>query len=211
MRGALRCRGLRAGAFILILLIGLPFLLAAQESDPDVETDWDDYSSGYYVAGDQVFTMSLGVGFPALFLRNGSVIDPQISPPVGGSGSLAFNFYLNPLLYVGGEIGLMFYPTIGGDTLFLIPLGVRIGTQFIVWRFEFPISFSIGVNWHSLLNDIYFGMYAKIGGAAFFRFNNEWAFGLSANWSWFPEWTKDRSKSVDGFIVDLTISARYHF
>jgi len=105
----------------------------------------------------------------------------------------------------------MFLPTIGGNTLFLIPIGARVGTQFIVWRFEFPVSLSVGVNWHNFLNETYFGMYAKLGGSAFFRVTSEWAFGISATWGWFPEWTNEPRKNIDGNIVELTVSARYHF
>jgi hypothetical protein len=51
----------------------------------------------------------------------------------------------------------------------------------------------------------------KGGGAVYFRFNSDWSFGINANWYWLPQWTNERSKNVDGNIVDILLSARYHF
>jgi len=202
----------KAGILVLISLLGLPFLLFAQDSgNPDVETDWDDFSSELYVTGDQSFIISLGVGIPTIFINNGQIINHQITPPVGGAGSLVYNYHLSPSLFIGFDLGLKFLPTIGGNTLFLIPVGGRVGTQFSIWRFEFPIAFTFGLSWHNYLNFGYFNIFAKAGAAAFFRVNSEWSFGLTANWCLFPEWTSDPAKNVYGNILELLISARYHF
>ncbi|MCL2442136.1 MAG: hypothetical protein FWD13_01565 [Treponema sp.] len=202
----------KAGAFFLILLLGFQVLLFAQDdNDPAIEIDWDDYTIDLYAAGDQSFIMALGVVFPTVFINNGTVIDHQFSPPVGGAGTLIYNYYLQPFLFTGAEIGLMFLPTIGGNTIFLVPLGLRFGTQFLIWRLEFPISLTVGVSWHNYLNLGYFGLFVKAGAAAFYRATSDWSFGLTANWSLFPQWTSDPSKNVYGNFLELTLSARYHF
>jgi hypothetical protein len=207
----------KAGAFFLSLLLILPALLYAQEDDeinewdPEVESDWDIYAPDIYTSGDQTFVISLGTVFPAVFLNNGKVIDHKFEPPVGGTGSLSYNYFFNSNIFVGGEIGGMFIPTLGKNTAFIIPLGVRTGYQFIVWKLEFPLAITLGMTWHRYLDLGYYGFYMKGGGGAYFRYNAEWSFGLSANWCWFPEWTNDRSKNVDGNIVDLMLSVRYHF
>jgi len=202
----------KAGALILVFLLGLQvFLFAQDENDPAIEIDWDDYSIDLYAAGDQSFIMALGVVFPTVFINNGTVIDHQFTPPIGGAGTLIFNYYLQSYLYTGFEIGLMFLPTIGGNTVFLIPLGARIGTQFLIWRLEFPITLTVGMSWHNYLDLGYFGLFVKAGGAAFYRATSDWSFGITANWSWLPEWTSDPSKNVHGNFLELTLSARYHF
>jgi hypothetical protein len=61
------------------------------------------------------------------------------------------------------------------------------------------------------LDQGYLGFYLKGGASVYFRFNPDWSFGLNSNWYWLPQWTKDPSKNVDGNIVDLTLSVRYHF
>jgi len=200
------------GAVMLILLICLPVYLAAQDDDPDVETDWDVLDSNLYVAGDQTFVICIGVTFPTLFLNSDGKPNPnKFNPQVGGSGSLNYNYYLSPYFFLGGEISGFFAHTIARNALFIIPLGLKIGTQFILGRFEFPITMTVGMSWHTYINKVYYGMYAKGGLSAYFRATTDWSFGIASEWAWFPEWTDDPKKRVDGNFVHLMLTARYHF
>ena len=203
----------KAGAFLLLLLIGFTVLLYAQEDDGDdpLEPDWDVYDMDYYTSGDQTFIMSAGTVFPAVFLNNGQVIEHNFSPPVGGTGYLSYNYYINSNVFLGGEFGGIFMPTLGRNTAYIIPLGFRAGYQFNVLRFELPVYATLGITWHRYLNLGYFGLFMKGGGSVYYRFNADWSFGVNVNWGWYPEWTSDRNKNIDGNIVDLTLGARYHF
>jgi len=205
---------------IVLLLMGFPNILAAQQnnddsSDPAIESDWDDFFLDLYVKGDQTFIIALGTVFPTIFLYRDKSEDaptsPDFTPPVGGTGSLIYNYYLNPRLFLGGEIAGLFIHTLGGNTLFIVPLGFRVGTQYNLGKFEFPLSLSLGMCWHTYLTMGYYGLYMKAGGSAYYRATHEWSFGLTANWGWFPQWTFDRNHNVDGNFVDILFSARYHF
>lgn len=198
----------KAGAIFFLLLIVFPVLLTAQDDDGD---GWDYYDDGQFAKGDQTFIISLGTVFPMVFVMNGKAYDHKIDPPVGGLGSLAYNYYITPQLFLGGELSGMFMPTLGGNTLYVIPIGFRAGYQFNVWRLEFPVSAALGVAWHRYLNNTYFGIYMKAGGAAYFRITQLLSIGINTNWYWLPEWTSDRNKNVDGNLLDLTLSARIHF
>jgi hypothetical protein len=204
---------MRKAAAFLILLIGITVFAFTQEEEGDIPVfdDWDIYLSDLYARGDQTFTISLGTVFPVLFLNNFRVMEHKLSPPVGGTGALSYNYFLSPNIFLGGEIGGMFMPTLGNNMLYLIPLGLRGGYQFLFWRFEFPVNITIGMVWHRYLNLSYYGLYIKGGGSVFYRFNPDWSFGLNANWCWFPQWTSERRNNVDGNIIELTLSARYHF
>ncbi|MDR0486988.1 MAG: hypothetical protein LBG91_01940 [Treponema sp.] len=208
----------KAGIILFLLLLGLSVLLYAQEEDspedegPSIGAEWDDlYAPDLYIKGDQTFIMSIGTAFPAVFFNNGKVINHNLEPPVGGTGSLSYNYFFGARFFVGGEICGMFMPTLGVNTLFVIPLGVQAGYQFTLRRFEFPLTAGLGMVWHRYLDFGYYGFYMKGGAAAYFRFNSDWSFGLNANWRWLPEWTKDPKENVDGNIVDLRLSVRYHF
>jgi|TergutMp193P3_1026864.scaffolds.fasta_scaffold10180_3 hypothetical protein len=202
-------------ALIFILLLCLPVLLysqsGGQEDEPDIEDDWDVYQTDLYAAGDKAFIISLGTVFPAVFLNNGNVIQHNLTPPVGGTGSLSYNYFLNSRFFTGVEVSGMFLPTVDRSTAYIIPIGLRIGYQFLIWRLEFPITLTTGINWHRYLNVSYFGYFVKGGAGAYFRYNSEWSFGINSNWCWLPEWTNEPSKNIDGNIVELTLSARYHF
>jgi len=203
-------------AKLVLLLFFLPFILFAQQddsesNDPSRETDWEDFKTDLYSFGDQTFTISLGVCFPVLFYNNGEKINHNFTPPVGGSGSLSYYFYFNSWFHLGGEINGLFLPTIAKDTLYIIALGIKPGVQFVIWRFEFPLNLTVGMTWHRYLDKVYYGFYMKGGGSVYYRFNPEWSFGITSNWCWFPEWTEDSNKNINGNIVELTLSARYHF
>jgi len=200
----------KAQAFLIIFFLCLPFTLAAQENEPDVD-DWEFFTDDLYARGDQTFTISLGVVIPTVFINNGRSIDGQISPPVGGTGSLAYSYYFNSAFFVGAELSGMFLPTLGNNTIFLIPLGLRVGSQYIYGRLEFPFFLSFGMCWQTYLDMGHYSIYAKLGASAFFRASNDWSFGLTSSWGWFPQWTDDPSKAVHANFLDIKLSARYHF
>ena len=211
----------------VVLLLGLSWFLAQpvcaqEEEEPDyeeipIETDWDGYISDLYTRGDQVFIISLGVIFPTVFLDNNwNVMDHHLNPPVGGTGSLSYSYFLGSHFYLGGEIGIKFNYTLGQNTVFLIPIGLKAGWQFIFRRFEFPLNITAGMAPQTYLGLGYLGFFLKGGASVYYRFNPDWSFGVNFDWNWYPQRPlKDGrptpDKNVDANIIGLTISARYHF
>jgi len=197
-------------AFLLILLFSFS-MLYAQENEPSDGGEWDIYNDDSYTRGDQTFSVSLGALFPTVLLNNGKKMNNNFSPPVGGTGTLSYNYFFTPNIFLGGEVGGTFISTLADNMYYAILLGARTGYQFYFWRMEFPLNFSIGMIWHRYLDSRYYGLYLKAGGAAYYRFSMEWSFGLGTNWYWLPQWTNERAKNTDGFMIDLLLSARYHF
>jgi hypothetical protein len=191
-----------------------------QEETPEegipMETDWDGYFPDLYSKGDQTFTITLGVIFPMGFFNNGTLIDHHFSPPVGGIGSLSYTYFLNSHYFLGIHIGLKFNYTLAENTVFIIPIGLHTGRQFILRRFEIPITAGIGFAPQRYMEYNYAGFFLKGGVSAFFRFSPEWSFGIDTDWNWYPQRPLENGKrvpgkDVDAHILGLTISARYHF
>jgi len=202
----------KASVLFFILFLGFSVMLFAQDdSEPDIETDWDDFKYELYTKGDQTFSISLGVGFPIAFINKGEKITHNITPPIGGTGALTYIYYLNSRLFTGGEVSLLFLPTLAENTVFITSFGLRLGTQFIKGKFEFPVSMALGATIQTYLGFGYFGYYMKGGGCVLFRATHEWSFGLGSNFCWYPQWTNEPAKNVDGLFVDLSLVARYHF
>jgi hypothetical protein len=160
--------------------------------------------------------MSLGTGFPTIFMNNGEIIDHHIKPPVGGAGALGYTYFFNTHFFLGAEIGVQIFYTLGRNTLFLVPVGVRTGWQFMIGRFEIPLGLTAGMAIQRYLNNNYLGLFIKGGVSAYFRFNPDWSFGLGADWSWFPQWPKEDgnhvpSKDMYANTLGVTLAARYHF
>jgi hypothetical protein len=180
-------------------------------SDSPFEIERDEYVYELYARGDQTFVISLGTVFPAVFFHEGKVLDLDFRPPVGGSGSLMYNYYFGSRFFLGGELSGLFIHSIN-HTLFIVPLGLRVGTQFIAGRFEFPLAFTLGMCWHTYLDASYYGLYMKGGASVYYRATHEWSFGLSTDWGWFPQWVVGEDKNtVYGNFIYLMLSARYHF
>jgi len=204
----------KASAFLLIMFFSFALLYAQEEppedSPPPNGGDWDIYQDNYS-RGDQTFIISLGTVFPTFFISNGKKLKNNFSPPVGGGGNLSYNYYFTRNIFLGGELGGAFLPTMANNMFYGVFLGTRAGYQFYWWRLEFPLNVSLGMSWQRYLGNRYYGLYMKAGGSAYFRYNSDWSFGLSSNWYWIPEWTNDRKKNVDGIMIDVLLSARYHF
>ncbi|MDR0456677.1 MAG: hypothetical protein LBH20_08365 [Treponema sp.] len=224
-------------ARILLVLLGLCWFsghgfLYAQEQDEEEEEedsyyregiptdsdwdDWDGYMSELYSWGDQTITILAGVNFPTVFLNNGKVVPHHINPPVGGILSLAYTYFFGAHFFLGGGVSFYFDHTLGQNTVFLIPLGLRTGWQFVLHRFEFPLELTGGVIFHRYLNFGYTGFFLKGGASAYFRFNPDWSFGLCTDWSWLPQRPQKDGKAIpnsnmDANLMGLTLSARYHF
>ena len=141
----------RAWFLLLILLFVFPPIFAQGWSGDDteespaipVDPDWyDDYNISIYSRGDRTFSMTLGIIFPTVF-SNIPNNDHGLST-VGGTGALSFNYFLTSNIFVGGEISGKFSFTRQGNSLFIIPMGARIGYQFVYRRFEFPVSLMVG-------------------------------------------------------------------
>jgi hypothetical protein len=190
---------------------------APSSGDISIETDWDGYMTELYSKGDQTFTISVGVIFPTVF-HNGvpEKIDHNFFP-VGGAGSLAYTHFLNSHFFLGAEIGVNFNATVGQNTIFIVPIGARAGWQFLLHRFEFPITLAVGIAPEKYMGKSYTGMFIKLGGSGFFRFSPEWSFGLNTDWYWYPQWPRDNGKpmpeknNIYANMIGLTLAARYHF
>jgi hypothetical protein len=208
----------------VLLFIGiftaLLFPLVAQEEDNEdeggedipIESDWSILTPDLYARGDQTFTITLGVLFPTVFSGDGELVgDLHDKIKIGGTGSLSYNYFLSPHLFVGGEVGGMFAGTLGKNMVFVIPMGVRVGYQFVLGRFEIPLALMVGGAPQKYLDEGYFGFFMKPSASVFFRFNTDWSFGLNNAWWWVPQWTSKSVENVHANFYELTLSARYHF
>ena len=203
----------RVWALLFILFLFLPGLYAQEPPSEDQtetwnDSDFEDYSPGLYTRGDKTFTITVGMALPTYF---GGIEDNKHGVnSVGGTGSLAFCYFLNSNIFLGGEISGMFVGTRGGNMLYLIPMGIRFGYQFVFRRFEFPLTLMVGGAPQLYLEENYFGLFIKAGASMFWRFNPDWSFGLNALWWFVPQWQKSND-NVYGNFLELTLSARYHF
>jgi hypothetical protein len=207
----------RVFSLLLIVFFGcaLVFTVPAQEDgggeEIPIESEWTGPLPGAYARGDIMFTMSAGALFPILFLdgstKPAKAYNGQIK--IGGVGTLGLNYFLTSDIFLGAEINGGFSKSVN-NLLFQFPFGVRAGYQFILRRFEFPVSLMIGMSSQTYLTKNYFGFFLKPEVAAYWRFNPDWSFGINVGWWWVPQWPKlGPAYNRYGNFLDLTLSARY--
>ena len=195
--------------FMIILLLWGQNLFAQEETPPEDESDpaWNEAITSPYDFGDRTFVISLGVLFPTFF--GGAVENNQHGLGLGGTGSLAFNYFLSSNVFIGAELAGSFSGTRGGNMLYIVPFGVRAGYQFVLNRFEFPVSLMVGGAAQSYIGQGFFGPILKPSASAFWRFNPDWSFGLNGAWWFIPQWPRN-GHNVYGNFIELTLSARFH-
>ena len=162
-----------------------------------------------YSRGDKVFGIAVGPLIPLFFIGDSGVLDNNVGP-VGGTLALSYNYFVNSHVFIGAEVQGMFAPTLGKNMVYIVPMGLRGGYQFILGRFEIPLALMAGFAPQVYLEENYGGFFVKPSASLFWRFNPDWSFGLNTCWWWVPQWPKD-GPDVSGNFLELTISARYHF
>ena len=137
-----------------LFFMGFGLSLFAQESpdgdssegaggDEEIPADeWDRAASSMYSYGDQNFTISVGTTIPLFFTDSNCTTAANVK--VGGMLSLAYNYFFTHNFFVGAEAGGSFSNTLGDNMLYVIPFGLKAGYQFVLHRFEFPVSIMIG-------------------------------------------------------------------
>ena len=214
-------------AVFLVLMFSLVLFLHAQdaetgEDDDDeedggisIESDWS-RAANLYNKGDQLFCVNLGIVKPLFFMdQSEGYFSTQMN--LGGFGSLAYNQFFDSHWFWGVELSIMFASTISKNMYYIVPIGFRTGYQFILNRFEFPLSLIVGIAPQSYAEVSYFGIFAKPTAGAFFRFNPDWSFGLNTSFWWVPQWTRKTRDSrsgvinIHGFFWEFSLGVRYHF
>lgn len=191
---------------LICAILSAAILLSAQEQDdaPPVQPE-EEQAVSYKMnqKGDQFIKIGLMANIPF------SPKIPQLN--VGGSGTLGYMRFLNGNIAVGGDATFAYMTTIGDNILTYIPLMAKVMYQFSVHKFEFPVSLGIGGAFQNYSADTYFGLAIKPEAGVFYRHSPGWSFGLGAGLYILPQWCKDSSKNRTGIIMDIALTARYHF
>jgi hypothetical protein len=204
--------------FPALLFAALSFPLNAQSSGGELpsEPDWIVEEYDLYTPGSKVFVMSLGTTFPVLALdsnfssyQSNTAFAGNIN--LGGTGSIAFFWFLTPRWFLGGELQGMFASTYGENMLYIVPISARGGYQFVLGIFEIPLSFSVGF-YTASKGQNYLGLFLKAEASFFWRFHDEWSVGFNTAWWFLPQWPKDRPDRNHYLnIVETTLAVRFHF
>ncbi len=179
----------------------------------------DDYEGvTAYSRGEQIFSLNGGAIFPignfVLFPQGDETATAALSSTnIGIAGSLKWGAFVIDNLLLGAEINGMLATTYN-RTLTMVPISFAASYYFIYYPFEFPVYLNVGFSLNKL-NDLFrVSAFIKPGFGVFWKFNEDWAFGLKTNWWILPEIYFQEEYSNQSRIanfIDLSLSAVYHF
>lgn len=190
--------------FSVLFILSMPVF--AQSNDEQNEPDQDTvYTYDQNGKGDQFIKIGIMPNFPLNF-------DKQLY--VGGAVQLGYYRFMTNWLAVGGELMAGYDLTKGSNIFTFVPITAGVMFQPTIWKFEFPVTLSLGMAFETCQNKKYFpGFVAKADAGVFFRIAESWSFGLSGQFLFLPQWytTTPNAGADYGMFMQATVSARYHF
>jgi hypothetical protein len=198
-------------AVFALLCIALP--LSAQTSAKADTEGSDDYFGGLHKKGSQLISLTTGAELPLFILPADSTATSAYPLGVGASFSLNYEYFVANHWALGGSLCGAFNTTVGGRTLFMAPIALKMGYWWGSAPMEYTVGMDIGANIMRLSGDGVITPFAKAGGGAFVQMNQSWSLGAQVYWWLVPELHFGSYASLDryGHFLEISIGALYHF
>ncbi len=130
----------------------------------------------------------------------------------GGNIQLGYNFFIDSLFSIGGNINFNYHRTRGSNVFYNVPMMAKGSINLTAGRYEIPISISAGVTLQSYLTRFYFGPIAKPEIGFFYRTNSDWSIGVTLGTYLMPQFYIGHPENNRfGTTVEAGLSIRYHF
>ncbi|MBP5447667.1 MAG: hypothetical protein J6X95_06210 [Treponema sp.] len=171
---------------------------------PDVYDDQYDFVYLQNAPGDQFINVRLMPNFPLNFGKD---------LKVGGQATVGYGRFLTSWLALDVELGFGYNPTIGSNILTYIPMTVGVTFLPAIKKFEFPITFNIGmVATNYLANTFFPGLIIRAGAGCYYRISEGWSAGIEGFFTYMPQWYfKDSSKNDYLNMASVSAGVKYHF
>lgn len=171
---------------------------------PDVYDDQYDFVYLQNAPGDQFINVRLMPNFPLNFGKN---------LKVGGQATVGYGRFLTSWLALDVELGFGYNPTIGSNILTYIPMTVGVTFLPAIKKFEFPITFNIGmVAMNYLANTFFPGLIIRAGAGCYYRISEGWSAGIEGFFTYMPQWYfKEPEKNDYLNMASVSAGVKYHF
>ena len=174
------------------------------EDAPDVYDDGFEYVYLQNAPGDQNINIRLMPNFPLNFGEN---------LKIGGQITVSYNRFLTTWFEVGAELAFGYNPTIGSNILTYIPMTVGVTFLPTIKKFEFPITFNVGMAVENYLSNTYFpGLVLRAGAGVYYRINESWSAGVEGFFTYMPQWYASHPEKNDCLnMASVSAGVKYHF
>lgn len=175
-----------------------------EENAPDEYDDGFEYVYLQNAPGDQNINIRVMPNFPLNFGEN---------LKIGGQITVSYNRFLTTWFEIGAELAFGYNPTIGSNILTYIPMTVGVTFLPTIKKFEFPITFNVGMAVENYLSNTYFpGLVLRVGAGAYYRINESWSAGIEGFFTYMPQWYfKEPEKNDCLNMASISAGMKYHF
>lgn len=167
-------------------------------------------SSNPFLPGEQTIGIAAGLHIPAFLVPVTGGGAGNLS--LGGSFAFSYQYFVARGFAVGGNIAAAFNSTIGGASLFTLPLGATAAYWWTKLPFEFSVLAEAGAYMMRENGQGIIDPFAKAGVGAYWRIAPSWSVGLQSSLWFIPEihYGDYSSLSQYGGFVETSIAAVYH-
>lgn len=162
--------------------------------------------------GDKFMKIGLALGVP-LFNTSREKFAHVTNIYPGGGINIGFSYYILNGFSLGGTLSFQFYPTLGKNLYFAVPITFDMGYTFATGKWRFPLGMGIGASFQSYNGNEskYFGMLFRPEVGVYYQYSPEWSFGGDISWNVIPQWYKETKHNRIGNILSIGFAVRYHF
>lgn len=179
----------------------------APEIDPA-----QDFSVNPFLRGDQTIAIGAGLHIPLFIAPGDTATGDRTNLSLGGDFSFSYQYFVARGLAIGGSIAGAFNGTVGGLSLFTAPLAFTTAYWWSIAPFEFDVGGGLGGYMMRHDGDGMLGLFAKLGGGAYWRSASAWSVGLQTYFWLVPELHGGSYSEYNrtGGFLEVSVSALYH-
>jgi|GEM_PF-268507 len=169
-----------------------------------------DSSDNPFLPGEQLLGVSAGLQIPWFILPKTG--EGAANLKLGGNFGFQYQYFLSPGFSVGGDLAASYNATIGGLSLFILPLCASASYWWTKLPFEFTVFGEAGVYMMRENHEGIIDPMAKAGVGAYWRLSSGWSVGLKPTFWLIPEIHYGNYKSLTqtGGFIETSLSAVYH-
>jgi hypothetical protein len=167
-------------------------------------------SNNPFLPGEQTIGVNAGLQIPAFLLPKTG--EGAANLKLGGSFGFSYQYFLYQGFALGGNLSASYNTTIGGSSVFIMPLGMTAAFWWTKLPFEFSVFGEGGVYLMRANHEGIIDPMAKLGIGAYWRLSSGWSVGLQPCLWFIPEihYGKYKSLTQYGGFIETALSAVYH-
>jgi hypothetical protein len=180
------------------------------EKPSDGDTAEEMTSNNPFLPGEQTIGIAAGLSIPAFILPKTEGGAGNLK--LGGSFQFAYQYFVYRGFAVGGNLAASFNTTIGGLSVFILPLGATAAYWWTKLPFEFTVLGEGGIYMMRENGEGIIDPFAKAGVGAYWRISSGWSVGIQTCLWFVPELHYGNYASLTqyGGFVETSLAAVYH-